>query len=456
VVEVLDEDEDYSAPAFERLQSTGLLVNDGSWHHVALTHDGTTATLMVDSAEAAAVTLPAKLQGDLMFMSLHAGYFHGALDELRVWDAAYTAAEVAAVAGAVALQADSLLSWYPFSDSVTATGVAEDVVGGFHLTVSEGSLIVEGSSAPVSTVLLQGVEDQALPVGKLGALMGSTPGTDETQFAVMLMTLPDQGTLLLDGKPVTMVPFRVQSDNLSFVPAAGAHDVGGAAYAAFTYATYDGSLSNPDPFLLQSVPVLLSIAAVKDLPMILAVTPSTLAMGSLDAPTMIVFNATDTDLATTAGEATRVVFGVTELPPPVMGTLHNVLADSTAGPSLTPTSRTITDVVVEGITLTATLLYAPHDLYAYTTQFAVGVADADGAASTVTVPVAVSYDPYATRHGGRLALARSTAFATAAGRALLVPETPATYLLVDTVPLAAGLTTGDITVELMLQSRADN
>jgi hypothetical protein len=55
-----------------------------------------------------------------------------------------------------------------------------------------------------------------------------------------------------------------------------------------------------------------------------------------------------------------------------------------------------------------------------------------------------------------LALARSTAFATAAGRALLVPETPTTYLLVDTVPLAAGLTTGDITVELMLQSRADN
>jgi hypothetical protein len=92
-------------------------VSDGSWHYVALTYGDTTAT--VDSAEAAAVTLPAKLLGDLMLVSLHAGHFHSALDELRVWDSAYTAARWRRWrAPRRYRRTDSLL---PVSDSVTAT-----------------------------------------------------------------------------------------------------------------------------------------------------------------------------------------------------------------------------------------------------------------------------------------------------------------------------------------------
>jgi hypothetical protein len=124
VVEVMDEDEGYSSPACERLQPTGLRVSDGSWHYVALTYGDTTAT--VDSAEAAAVTLPAKLQGDLMFVSLHAGHSHSARRVARVGLRLHRR-QMAAMAGAAALQT------YRLSAARLRLGhgygVAENVVG---------------------------------------------------------------------------------------------------------------------------------------------------------------------------------------------------------------------------------------------------------------------------------------------------------------------------------------
>jgi hypothetical protein len=100
-------------------QPTGMRVNDGSWHYAALTYGDDTAT--VDLAEAAAVT-PDKLLGDLMFVAPHAGHFHGALDELRVWD--------------------------PVSDSVTA-----EVEKGVAASTSRWQIAERGgSSALVTTV----------------------------------------------------------------------------------------------------------------------------------------------------------------------------------------------------------------------------------------------------------------------------------------------------------------
>ena len=185
VVEVMDEDEGYSSPACERLP-TGLRVSDGSWHYVALTYGDTTAT--VDSAEAAAVTLPAKLQGDLMFVSLHAGHFHSALDELRVWDSAYTAAR--------------WRRWRAPRRYRPTLCCPSQTRSRLRRGGERGGLILTVADSPTWGLIRtrrhrvrQGVEDEALSVWQ-----------------------------------------------------AGAHDVKGAAYAAFTYATYDGILSNPDTF----------------------------------------------------------------------------------------------------------------------------------------------------------------------------------------------------------------
>ena len=105
-------------------QPTGMRVSDGSWHYAALTYGDDTAT--VDLAEAAAVTLPDKLLGDLMFVALHAGHFHGALDELRGWD--------------------------PVSDSITA--VAEK---GVAASTSRWQIAERGgATAPVTTVCGRG------------------------------------------------------------------------------------------------------------------------------------------------------------------------------------------------------------------------------------------------------------------------------------------------------------
>ena len=186
VVEVMDEDEGYSSPACERLQPTGLRVSDGSWHYVALTYGDTTAT--VDSAEAAAVTLPAKLLGDLMFVSLHAGHFHSALDELRVWDSAYTAARWRRWR-APRRYRPTLCCPSQTRSRLRRGGER----GGLILTVADSR--TWGLIRTRRHRVRQGVEDGALSVWQ-----------------------------------------------------AGAHDVKGAAYAAFTYATYDGILSNPDTF----------------------------------------------------------------------------------------------------------------------------------------------------------------------------------------------------------------
>src|SRR4029079_19166505 len=77
----------------------------GEWHHVAATYDGTTWRLFVDGVldgEAAANAAPRKdsiqhfaLGAALDSKGAPSGYLKGSLDDVRVWDRARTADEIA-------------------------------------------------------------------------------------------------------------------------------------------------------------------------------------------------------------------------------------------------------------------------------------------------------------------------------------------------------------------------
>jgi hypothetical protein len=85
------------------IQSTSN-VNDGAWHHVAVTRNAATGAMVlyVDGAQQATATGPTGTRGapaNLRVGSLQTGlnFFAGQIDELRLYNAALTAAQVAAL-----------------------------------------------------------------------------------------------------------------------------------------------------------------------------------------------------------------------------------------------------------------------------------------------------------------------------------------------------------------------
>ncbi len=90
----------YGAGSFK--VAAGSRVDDGAWHHLAATFDGTTPMLYLDgqpltlgATSAAASTAGSRLRlGDLAFTGY---YFRGVLDEVRLYDRALSSAEISAV-----------------------------------------------------------------------------------------------------------------------------------------------------------------------------------------------------------------------------------------------------------------------------------------------------------------------------------------------------------------------
>lgn len=77
-------------------------LNDGNWHHVAATYDGTTVRLYVDGVEEASgnpsITVNTTLTTDFLIGSrtdlLDLKMFEGSIDEVRFWDVARTEEEI--------------------------------------------------------------------------------------------------------------------------------------------------------------------------------------------------------------------------------------------------------------------------------------------------------------------------------------------------------------------------
>lgn len=142
------------------------------WHHVATTFDGKTLALYVDGVLDATLPTTAKPRADsvqhfgigagLDSKGVAAGAFHGAIDDVRVWSSARTAAQISASAFVTLPATPGLLATWSFED-----GTAKDSAGGTITgtlkgpqTTSPGSPIDTGraptvvSGAPANNAVL--------------------------------------------------------------------------------------------------------------------------------------------------------------------------------------------------------------------------------------------------------------------------------------------------------------
>jgi Concanavalin A-like lectin/glucanases superfamily/Calcineurin-like phosphoesterase len=84
-------------------------ISNGTWHHVAVTYDGTwklylngflDASLTVNQPMGSASTVAVALGSALNSLGVPQGYFNGAMDEVRVWNVARTQTEIQSAANA--------------------------------------------------------------------------------------------------------------------------------------------------------------------------------------------------------------------------------------------------------------------------------------------------------------------------------------------------------------------
>jgi len=119
--------------------ATPLVV--GRWQHVAYVLDADSSRLYVDGAEAATGPRPSTNRTPLLaFIGSLDGYdgmFHGALDELRVYDRAFSPTEIAAEASGQRADAEPLVLYLPFDEAAGARSY--DLSGlGNHAQLGDG------------------------------------------------------------------------------------------------------------------------------------------------------------------------------------------------------------------------------------------------------------------------------------------------------------------------------
>ncbi len=120
--------------------STGT-VEDDTWHHVAVVCNGATVTFYINGLQAGSVFGPAAVAdvGDIYFGRSglnQTGYYRGCLDEIRLWDRALSATEIAAgyqlrlasKADPIPVTIANLIGYWPVNDGSGVT--AGSAVGG--------------------------------------------------------------------------------------------------------------------------------------------------------------------------------------------------------------------------------------------------------------------------------------------------------------------------------------
>jgi hypothetical protein len=140
------------APGKNHPVSGSTVVTDGAWHHVAATYDGVTWGLFVDGRSDASLVVNRPVRFDskqhaglaaaLTSSGARRGALRGALDEVRVWNRARTADEIATGMPQAIPSADGLVARWAL-DEGTGTTIG-DGVGVAHGVLKKGGTWVEG------------------------------------------------------------------------------------------------------------------------------------------------------------------------------------------------------------------------------------------------------------------------------------------------------------------------
>ena len=225
------------------LMGTTTLVT-GTWYHAAATYDGATFRVYLNGVQenAAAVaggpgtgsTHPAALGTALDTTGATGGFFNGVLDEVRIWNVARSAAEIAAARNLELTSGTGLTARYGLNEG-TGTAVGNSVVGGVNGLAVNGPTWVPGApfggggnQAPAFST---DITDQSDNEGEVVSLDADATDADLDSLTYSATNLPDGITI----NPST----GVISGTLS-ATSAGVYSV--------TVTVSDGSLTDTDPF----------------------------------------------------------------------------------------------------------------------------------------------------------------------------------------------------------------
>jgi VCBS repeat-containing protein len=182
--------EDTATGGNHPINGTAAIPADGSWHHVAATYDGTTWQLYVDGALDATLTVGAftprfdSIQHAALGTALNStggvgtqtqGFFNGAMDEVRIWNYARSAAQILSGRTREIPTASGLLGRWGLNEgagtsAASSVGVATaTIVGTNYSWVSGAPLPGALNTAPV----VEAGADQVVTLPAVGLLVGS-------------------------------------------------------------------------------------------------------------------------------------------------------------------------------------------------------------------------------------------------------------------------------------------
>ena len=269
-------------------------VNNGVWHHVAVTLDDALGKIYIDGVlmgEASAAALGGLASSASVLTvapaSPLAASFQGFMDEVRIWSTAKTeAAVVTQMHLSLAAAEPGLEAYYQFNYPAGVTSaVADSSANGLDACLLGGAAEVPTVITPYAApVYMQDVavkEDEAVAV----ALPAYT--VDAGALDIFITELPAKGELFDQGSKIVATPYKLSTPNPAVVTYQGAPHENGAGYASFGFAASDGVSMSAEAH------VKVNVVAVNYPPVFDETAPLTTSLG---VPVAVTVSATDLDV----------------------------------------------------------------------------------------------------------------------------------------------------------------
>ncbi|HAP34743.1 MAG TPA: hypothetical protein DCQ28_01930, partial [Bacteroidetes bacterium] len=127
-----------------------IAVNDGLWHHVAATFDGTNLTIFVDGKFDVSAPMTFNTIGTILKIGDGFNeYFDGQIDEIKIWDAARTQTEIQYSKDKTAAgDENGLVSYYRFDESSMPISFDGSPIGANLTLFGDAGFVTSGAMIP--------------------------------------------------------------------------------------------------------------------------------------------------------------------------------------------------------------------------------------------------------------------------------------------------------------------
>ncbi|MBK7761809.1 MAG: HYR domain-containing protein [Bacteroidetes bacterium] len=204
------------------------LINDGNWHHVAVTYDGTTIKLYVDGNLDGTGT---PSLNTLLSGNFHIGRdtytnwaFNGSVDEIRFWNLNISQAQIQANMNNELNAQTGLLAVYHFNQGVAggnntspAINTATDLSGNgyngtlsnFALTGSSSNWIIGNVLSSTSVPMVTNNAPSTLPIGSTNVIWTATDVSGNTATCTQVVTVTDTEAPVFAAPSLLSVDFEL-------------------------------------------------------------------------------------------------------------------------------------------------------------------------------------------------------------------------------------------------------